>query len=40
MSETIDDIPSSIYAAKREELSRAGNKDTNFFKKDSFDDRP
>ena len=40
MSETIDDLPNSMFSSKREELTRPGQKDTNFFKKDSFDERP
>ena len=40
MSETIDDLPNGLLASKREELARVGYKDSNFFKKDSFEDKP
>lgn len=40
MSETIDDFPGGLFASKREQLTKAVHKDSNFFKKDSFEDRP
>jgi hypothetical protein len=39
MSETIDDLPQNPYSSKREEFAINSPKDSNFLKKDSFDDK-